>query len=305
MKKSFKRILSFITSLSVIAGLLAVSSIAAYAVSESTVSGQDVQAGKPFTITDASYSSIGGGITVSATVNSVGTYSGKAIAIFQLMKKNGSFGIPVNILATTLNTTYPSQEVTAKFYSFSGSDYYATIFVWDKLDSDLNSTGINLAEAQTVNQGETDATVAAAYIVDKWRSSGDYVAKIRIPGQDIKEYIVDGVNSLSDIVKEDVAIVKIKPNGRIELIPEYEDDQLKLEIATGWVYARTSTTIMISTVDPALATVADITEYTKAVDLVVYEDGDVKSHTNLTPGKKVKVIIHNGIFVRVASIEDN
>lgn len=189
-----------------------------------------------------------------------------------------------------------------------------SLYTWKEISDSTLVSGTRVAvfldgskvdAAYVFNKSNSFSTdTYAAYIIDKWRSSGDYVAKVKIPGQDIKEYVVDGANSLGEINKEDVAVVTVKSNGKIKLSTSYTDDDITLNVVTGWVYARSSSTVTISTVTPANATAADITEYTKASDIVVYDGGDVKTHSNLTVGTKVKVIVQNGIYVKTASIVD-
>lgn len=106
-----------------------------------------------FVIKNTSISTNSGGITVNATIerNENSIFEGNPTVIFQLMKKGTEADSPVSLIAMK-GSMQDTADFAAQFASYSGSDYYVKVMVWDKLDNDVGSIGINLAEPKIVLQ---------------------------------------------------------------------------------------------------------------------------------------------------------
>ena len=94
-----------------------------------------------FTIEDVSIDK-GAGIAVEATITANTSGGGNAVVIFKLMKKDGT----VIGLYSSKQYIEDSTEFQVKFHGYSGDDYKVKVYVWDKLDSSVESIGVNLAE---------------------------------------------------------------------------------------------------------------------------------------------------------------
>ncbi len=72
-------------------------------------------------------------------------HEGSEVVVFQLMK--GS--TPFNIVA--LQKDINNSEELIAYFNETGDDFFVKVFVFDRLNSDLGSVQINLAEAQILN----------------------------------------------------------------------------------------------------------------------------------------------------------
>lgn len=95
----------------------------------------------PFVITDTSISK-DKGIEVSATVSpNDGFDGGTAAVVFKLMKGDTVIG-----LYSSEQEIKEAVRFNVQFHGYSGDDYKVKIYVWDKLDSSIESVGVNQAE---------------------------------------------------------------------------------------------------------------------------------------------------------------
>ena len=102
---------------------------------------------KPFTINNPIIDRESGGISVQVTVSPrAGTNGGEAVVIFKLMDGN-----TVKSLIGIKGNIKEAKTLTGQFFGHLGDQYSVKVYVWDKLDNSLDSTGVNLAEPVEIN----------------------------------------------------------------------------------------------------------------------------------------------------------
>lgn len=100
-----------------------------------------VLVGYAFDIEDVSIDNKSG-IAVEATITANSASGGNAVVIFKLMKKDGTV---IGLYSSEQNIK-DSAGFKVKFHGYSGNNYKVKIYVWDELDSSLDSIGVDLAE---------------------------------------------------------------------------------------------------------------------------------------------------------------